>query len=397
MKVDRIVLLGTVAALAVCPIGVQAAATPAEFASGLLTPNKIVLTPDGNLLVTEAGPLGTNLGRVSLVERSGDRRTLLDKLPSGIELEGAPSGPTGLWVSGHNVLYLEIGQGDVIKRGAGGGEVPNPEGLGSPLFSSLLRIQFGDPISCLRGSFELTAAEHQALADGRTVLMTNSFGERASVKVVADLRDLYPVPAGPPGAPPNPNKVSGSNPYGLARLGDDFYLPDAGQNSLVRIDRASGRIRTLLRFPPVPNPQFPVGPPMTDAVPNSVRRLPRRNALLVTLFTGFPFNPGQSSIQLVDPRAGTAVPFITGLTMAIDILPIGDSRGPFLVLEFASGFDLGTGFTFPGRVLSYAHNTSTPELVASGLVSPTSMVFDQHTREIFVTEIFTGRIMRIAP
>lgn len=396
MKIERIVLLGTVAALVVCPIRAQAA-TPTEFASGLLMPSKLVLTPDGNLLVTEAGPLGTNLGRVSLVERSGDRRTLLDKLPSGIELEGAPSGPTGLWVSGHDVLYLEIGQGDVIKRGAGGGEVPNPEGLGSSLFSSLLRIQFGDPIDCLRGRFELTAAQRQALADGRTVHMTNSFGERAWVNVVADLRDLYPVPAGPPGAPPNPNKVSGSNPYGLVRIGDAFYLPDAGQNSFVRIDRESGRIKTLLRFPPVPNPQFPVGPSMTDAVPNSVRRLPGRDALLVTLFTGFPFNPGQSSIQLVDPRAGTAAPFITGLTMAIDVLPVGNSTGPFLVLEFAGGFDLGTGFTFPGRVLRFAQRTSAAQLVASGLVSPTSMAFDELTHEIFVTEIFTGRIMRIEP
>jgi hypothetical protein len=394
MKLECVVLCGTVAALAVCPVPVQAAATPTEFASGLLTPTKIVMTPGGNLLVTEAGPPGKNVGRVSLVDRSGVRRTLLDKLPSGIDLEGAPNGPTGLWISAPNILYLQIGQGDAIKRGAGGGEVPNPDGLASALFSSLWRIRFGDPIDRLEGSFEI-ADSYEALANGQEVRLRNALGERARVRVVADFRDLYPVPPDPPGAPPNPNKVSGSNPFGLARLGEDFYMTDAGQNSFVQIARESSRIETLLHFPPVPNPQFPVGPPLTDAVPNSVRRLPGRHTLLVTLFTGFPFNPGESSVQIVDPRGGTAAPFLADLTMAIDTLPIGNSKGPFLVLEFASGFDLATGFRFPGRVLRFAGATSAPEVVASDLVSPTSMAFDARTHELFVTEIFTGRIMRV--
>jgi hypothetical protein len=393
MKLEHIVLYGTLAALAVCSVPVQAA-TPTEFASGLLSPTKIVMTPRGNLLVTEAGPLGKNAGRVSLLDRGGVRRTLLDKLPSGIDLEEAPNGPTGLWISGPRTLYVEIGQGDVIKRGAGGGEVPNPDGLASALFSSLWRFQFSNPIDHLEGGFELTDS-YEELADGQEVRLTNAMGEQARVRVVADLRDLYPVPPDPPGAPPNPNKVSGSNPFGLVQVGESFYVTDAAQNSFVKIARESGRIETLLHFPPVPNPQSPLGPPMTDAVPNSVRRLPGRNTLLVTLFTGFPFNPGESSVQLVDPRGRTAAPFLAELTMAIDTLPIGNSEGPFLVLEFATGFDLATGFTFPGRVLRFAGATSAPDVVASDLISPTSMAFDDRTGELFVTEIFTGRIMRI--
>jgi hypothetical protein len=388
------------------PVTARAEATATPFASELKSPTKIILTAGGKLLVSEAGDLPTspvvaapfvaNHGRVSIVERSGSHWALLEGLPAGLDLDnGNPTGPSGLWISGPQTLYVEIAQGDTIKRVAGG-EAPNPQGLSSALFSSLWRIRFGDPIDCLHEGFALSPTTHYGpLADGQEIHLVNPSGEEAWVRVVADLRDLYP--AGPP-----PNVVSGSNPFGLLRLGDDFYLPDAGQNSLVKIDRETGRAKTIVHFPGVPNPPPNPGPPFSQPVPNSIRGLPgHESSALVTLLTGFPFGQGRSSVQLVDLHNGTTQAFISGLTVAIDVLALGRGNGPFLVLEFASGFRLPgqpggpPGFVPPGRLLRFAQRTSAAEVLSTALTTPTSMAFDRVTRELFVTEIGTGSIVRI--
>lgn len=180
-------------------------------------------------------------------------------------------------------------------------------------------------------------------------------------------------------------------------LQDRLYLPDAGQNSLVRIDRATGRIRTIVHFPPVRN-TAPFGPPVSQPVPNSIRKLSDGSAL-VTLLSGFPFGPGAASVQRVDLRQGTTAPFISGLTMAIDVLPLGHAWGPFLVLEYASRFvppgpGGPGGFMPPGRLLRFAHSSSLPEVLSSALVGPTSMAFDHDTGELFVVEIQSGKMIR---
>lgn len=395
------------AALSIWP-GAVVAQSPPPYATGLKTPTKIVLTAGGNLLVSEAGDLPTspavaapfvaNHGRVSLVPRdgSGSHWALLEGLPAGLDLDnGNPTGPSGLWISGPQTLYVEIAQGDTIKR-IGGGEAPNPFGLSSALFSSLWRVRFSDPIDCLHEGFVLSPTAHySALADGQEIHLVNPSGAEAWVRVVADLRDLYP--SGPP-----PNVVNGSNPFGLLRLGDDFYLPDAGQNSVVKIDRATGRVKTIVRFPGVPNPPPNPGAPFSQAVPNGIRGLPgAESSALVTLLTGFPFGQGRSSVQLVDLRRGTTEAFISGLTYAIDVLSVGHRNGPFLVLEYASSFRLPgqpggpPGFVSPGRLLRFAQRTAPAEVLSTALTTPTSMAFDRETRELFVTEIGTGNIVRI--
>ncbi len=133
-------------------------------------------------------------------------------------------------------------------------------------------------------------------------------------------------------------------------------------------------------------------------MPNSIRKLSDGSAL-VTLLSGFPFGAGAASVQRVDLGQGTTAPFIAGLTMAIDVLPLGHARGPFLVLEYASRFVApGSGgpggFMPPGRLLRFARSTSAPEVLSSALVGPTSMAFDECTGELFVVEIQTGRIIR---
>ena len=86
-----------------------------EVTSGLHLPLGTTLTNHGNLLVSESGT-GAMDGRISIFDSSGNRRTLLDGLPSGINDVGDPSGPAGIAIRGRN-LYVAIGTGDVGRAG----------------------------------------------------------------------------------------------------------------------------------------------------------------------------------------------------------------------------------------------------------------------------------------
>src|SRR5947199_10545628 len=76
------------------------------------------------------------------------------------------------------------------------------------------------------------------------------------------------------------------------------------------------------RTPPMcsPNPLFPFGPPAIDPVPDSIHLF--GGQFLVTLLSGFPFPPGVAQVRIVDTHTGEDKPFITGLTSAIDLLPV---------------------------------------------------------------------------
>src|SRR3954452_11828032 len=80
------------------------------LATGLQHPIKLSFTPRGNLLVAENGT-EKNSGRVSIVDRSGKRRTLIQGLPSGLSSpNNDPDGVTGVEVREH-ILYIVIGEG----------------------------------------------------------------------------------------------------------------------------------------------------------------------------------------------------------------------------------------------------------------------------------------------
>jgi len=118
----------------------QASAQCNEVVSGLREPLGTALTNQGNLLVSETGTTAPNSGRISIVDSSGNRRTLLDGLPSAINDVGEPSGPAGLFMRGRT-LYVAIGVGDVGRAGPFPGTViPNPNPISSPIFSSILAI-----------------------------------------------------------------------------------------------------------------------------------------------------------------------------------------------------------------------------------------------------------------
>ena len=77
------------------------------FATGLLAPSKMIQTPHGNFIVAEVGPEVPNNGRVSIVDRHGKRRTLLDGLPSARTFVGDFNGTTGVYLEGSSLFSVE--------------------------------------------------------------------------------------------------------------------------------------------------------------------------------------------------------------------------------------------------------------------------------------------------
>jgi hypothetical protein len=360
-----------------CLFATASWADPQVFAAGLTGPVKLDLTPHGKLLVTERGT-ANNDGRLSRIDRNGNVQRLLSGLPSGIETTGQPSGPQGVVARGSFVLDLTIGEGHNLIFDVPPRQLPNPVGANSPIYSSVLRLIFNQPVNHVSGGFTLTNPDHITLADGYPVELQNGSGGKLWVKLVVDLKDFRPDPV---------TNVRGSNPFAMIE-GKGYEAPlliDSGQNSVVQLDPFQWP-KTILRFPPIQNP--PGGPPFSDAVPTSIRHY-SGSKYLVSLLTGVPFRPGAASIRLVDINARTQSEFITGLTSVTDVLRVGTD---IYVLEISTNLSVGA----PGRLLRFASPSSAPVVVAAGLIGGSGMIYSARERAIYIAEIFTGRIMRVA-
>jgi len=247
----------------------------------------------------------------------------------------------------------------------------------SPIFSSVLRLVFSRPLDQLVDGFALTRADHDLLADGRTVLLTNASGDKLWIRLVVDFKDARPDPV---------TNVRGSNPFHMiaAANGDGLLVVDSGQNALLRV--ASGWPEVVVRFPRVAQAAGVI-PPFSDAVPTTVRHY-GGNRYLVSLLTGVPFTPGAASIRLVNANTGTETPFISGLTSVTDVLKIGNQ---IYVLEISSNLSGGA----PGRLLRFKNPAQPPEVVVPVLIGPSGMIYDANRNAIFIAELFTGRIIRV--
>lgn len=358
---------------------------PAAVATGLDAPYKLTMTPAGNLLVGETAD-GPNAGRITLVNRaSGGKTVLLSGLPSVSSAEGRES-VTGM-IARERTVYASMGEGDVVINGtAPGTQIPNPKVASSPIFSSLLALRFSVDLEAVSVPFTLTAQHQARLADGIDVELDNGAGAKLTVQMVANFADVHP----------DPNTIGrASHPFGMdfARGNSNFlYIADSGQNKLLRVDVNTGRTRTIATFPPIPN-RAGFGPPVSDVVPTSVRAY--GDQLLVTYLSGFPFATGAGGAYLVDPNTGEWQPFLTNHTTVMDVLvrerPESD-RAQFWVLEF-SGNLLGQP-PLPGRLVQYT--TQAAEELQPGLVTPVSMAMDPASGEIYISELGTGRIVKVA-
>ena len=350
-------------------------------ATGLQGPQKLTLTPRGNFLVSETSTQ-VNQGRISFVSRSGMRRSLVEGLPSGVEVVGGGSGPSALVLKDRS-LYVSIGGGDTERRNATGASIHNPAGISSPIFVTVLEFRLSADIDQISGTFRMSPAQQVTLGDGDSVELEDGLGVRATVRVLT--RFPHTVPEG--------TGYRFSNPWGLA-LSDDgmvLWTIDASQNTLNRIDMATGIWRRVMRFPAIANPT-PIGPPMIDSVPTGIRVY--GNQLLVSFLSGFPFPAGEARVMAVNPEAKTMEPFILGITSATDVLwrSRGAGQRPqFFALEFSTNQSATPAA--PGRLLRF--DTTEQRVVANDLRAPVSMAFDAATEELFILEL-SGRILKVS-
>ena len=369
------------------PVRAQAPCPAVEtFATGLVAPSKIIQTPRGNFIVAEGGPQVPNNGRVSIVDEDGNRRTLLDGLPSARTFVGDFNGTTGLELRGRTLFVLN-GQGDVTLPGpVPGTERANPT-PSSPIFSSVLAVHFSAAMEETTTGITLTLADHQALKAGERLIRTDAQGRRMILWLVTDFADYAPEPR-----PNFADNVRHSHPYGIVGHGRFLYIVDAGFNRVRKVDVFGGATETLASFAPTPNPRFPAGPPVIENVPTSIHW--DDHQLVVTLLSGGPFFlPGHSTVQQVDPETGIITPVIGGLSSAIDVLPLGSRcrDDGFLTLEVNLTFPVPG----PGRLQYFPTANAGPVVLADCLTMPTSMVFDRRGDRLVITEQATGRLVTL--
>jgi len=357
------------------------------FVDGLNAPTHMAFSTQGNIIVAESGLEASNTGRVSIIDRAtATRRTLIDGLPSAINLAGgepAPSGPSGVALAG-GTLYVSIGSGDGTLPGpVEGSEMANGS-PSSPILSSLLSLKSATSYDVIHGGFVLTVADHGHLKNGETITLHNASGESLLVKLVADFPD-YSADA----RPDFPANVRASNPFGVAASGTTAYVVDASQNLIRRVDANTGAFTTLATLAAIPNP-LPFGPPFIDPVPDSIRL--RGSDLLVTMLTGFPFPAGKAEIRRVDTTTGTVQPFVSGYSSLIDVATIGNgATDPVLALQFSTDMLNNGG----GRV-SMVTAAGAQTTIAEELPTPSGLLVDQRSGEIFISHIFPGFITRIS-
>lgn len=356
------------------------------FATGLQAPAKIAFTSHHNLVVAEAGTTADNSGRVSLIDRAtGTRRTLIDRLPSALnhaENPPAPSGPSGVAVQ-DRMVYVTIGSGNSTSIGPLAGTEQVTKDPASPLFATLLSFESSVPLDVTSGGFQLGAQDDEKLSHGTVIVLRNAVGETLTARRVADFPKWTAAPR-----LDYPENVQAGNPFGVVAQGQTLYVVDASQNVVRRVDANSGATTTLTTFGAMLNPT-PVGPPMIDPVPDSIHL--RGGNLVVTTLTGFPFPAGGANVLAINPNGGIVTPLVANLTTAIDTAPLGDAPSdPLLVLEFSSDMLAGA----PGRL-----RLATPgvglKTIADNLPTPTSLVADAGTGEVFITHIFAGTITRV--
>jgi len=363
---------------------ITAAQNPTVFSTGLQLPTKIITAGQSHLLVAETG-FANNNGRVSLIDRTtGARRTLIDGLPSSFNaVEQTRSGASGIRLRGLK-LYLTFGQGDSVVPGGRGRIVPNP-GPVTPLNNSVLELTLPADYEALSSNFSLSPGDQSTLAKAMPVILQNTEGKTLNIRLVANLPD-YRV-ENRPGLPQG--NVRPANVFGIEETGGNLYAVDASFNQLYKVNPSTGEYSTFTTFAPVPNP-LPFGPPFSEAVPDSVRLY--GDQLLVTQLTGFPFAEEVSSIKGVSLLDGSQTTLISELTSTMDVLPVPVSGlyRAFYVLEFSANM---LGPSVPGSLKLFVNDESV--VLLSNLISPTSMARDGDSGDLFITEIFPGRIIRV--
>jgi hypothetical protein len=372
-------VLGVIALQPLYPVMAQTL-----FTEGLQFPQRLIFTPAGNLLVSEGGTAIPNTGRVSIVNRQGIRRSLLEGLPAGPGHGIAAFGPTGMGLDGRT-LYLLLGEGDVQ---VGPPFAINLNGPSSPIFHSVLRIQFSVDLDAVGSSFELAMVQHWALRDGYDVTLRNTRGDTATIRLLTSFPSLMRNVLG--GAA----RHRPSDPYGvwLDAAGEALYIVDASAETFSKVNTTSGRYQVLTRFQPDQR-DTSSGVTFVDTVPTAV--CPVGDSFLISFLSASPFPEGSASIRLWKPADGTwsrLSPLIGNLTMTNDVicLPGGTANAPRVVsVEYRTMLDFATP---SGRVQLIDGNQK--RVIAENLAFPTTAAIDPVSGDLFVATL-TGTVFRM--
>jgi hypothetical protein len=333
------------------------------IASGLDNPRGLAFGPDKALYVAEAGRGGSGscitsgagatvcFGYTGAITRIGDERTrrIISGLPS---VAPGPASPApGTQANGpQRILFDRFGFGIAT---IGLGADPN------------LRADLG--------------------AGGRRLARLLRFHIVGGFKFAEDL-GAYENAANPAGG------TIDSNPFGIARLGGNVVVADAGGNDIIQVD--DGVLTTFAVFP---NREVtgPAGTPIPmQPVPTSVAEGPD-GALYVGQLTGFPFPVAGAAVFRVVPGSEPEV-FVDGFTNIIDIA--FDRDGALYVLEIAhNGLRSGNPV---GALIKVMPDGQRRELFPGALISPGGMTIGRDG-SIYVTRFATlpdvGDVVRIQP
>jgi hypothetical protein len=363
---------------------ISAAAAQQVYVSGLELPSKVITIPNGYLLVTETGS-NPNTGRVTLVAPGGASRALVAGLPSGLSYPTRtdPDGTNGLYLSGR-VLYIVNGEGDALRAGMQAGSVvPNPQGISSPILSSILKVTFDRDVDQYHAPFALKPEDHFTLALGNIVTLDDGSGNSAVFELVTNFPDTWPDPV---------SIYRNSHPYGVTMhpaAPNTLFTVDAGMNLVWQTNATTGRTKMLARFPNVPNVGA-VGPPTKEAVPTSVKAC--GDSLLVSLLSGGPFAPYNARVMSVNPITGETQTYIANLNAAIDVdcaARPAPSDPSFFVLEYST--NQGATPLPPGRVMRY--DSPVPTVWLEGMTTPVSLALDETTGTAYIVTRSDGKIL----
>ena len=334
--------------ITVGPSGAHAAspyALPANVqvvATGLNQPRKLVIGPDGNLLVTEAGtnvvPAGCTdgteaacanpSGAIARVTPSGQVSTVVANLPSINGGPGSPgaSGPSGITILNGQIQFLT--QNSNIDQTTGA-QTYGPAGtlLGSLLSAPLAG---GTPTAeSYLGTYEAQNNPDMGAGSG-------------------------------PGNPP-----IDSDPYGITPYDGGLAIADAAANDVLLYE--NGTLSTLAVLPLITE-MVSGSPVQAQAVPTSLAVGPD-GALYIGELGGAPNNVGVASVYRY--ANGQLTQYASGFTMIGDIA--FDQAGRLLVLEMdQAGFadtDPG-GLPTPGALIRVNADGSRTVLASSGLEFP---------------------------
>jgi hypothetical protein len=171
---------------------------------------------------------------------------------------------------------------------------------------------------------------------------------------------------------PDPN-ILDSHPYGITAGPDgNLWVTDAGGNTLVKVNPASGETELVTVFAglpgPLPNPGRG-GAMESDPVPTAVA-FDQDGNIYVSLLSGFPFVPGSAKVLKVS-AGGQVTDYATGLTMITDL-----RNGPDGNLYAVSFGQFGEQGPVPGSgAILRIKAGDASETVIGGLTFPTSIDF----------------------